>query len=437
VLPSQPSARTRRARGGVALVALASLLAVGLVGQPATGARDHHGLHTRKHTLDSRINRGKADVDEVSANLLHAKARLDVAVAQLADARARLSGLGSQVRTAARVDSELQVRLDQAVVRLDSARSDLARSKVEVATKRSELTGYAVSSYSSGGVETSGLGVALSSGTAQQAVDGLQDVDTVLDKQAVDVQQLQALQVLLGLTEQRVQATTDDVAAQRSAAAKNLALKRLLEARAATAKRQVAARVAHLHADRERLVAAKRSDIRRLGDLRAERRRIGQRLRQVAERRAREHHTTLSATPTPTVTRNDGGYLSYPVKNTYITSPYGMRMNPVIHVYELHDGTDFHAVCGTPVYAAARGRVTEEYFNIGYGNRLLMDNGYVHGVSLATSYNHLTSYVAGVGQRVARGQLIAYSGTTGFSTGCHLHFMVYVNGATVDPMTWL
>jgi murein DD-endopeptidase MepM/ murein hydrolase activator NlpD len=58
-------------------------------------------------------------------------------------------------------------------------------------------------------------------------------------------------------------------------------------------------------------------------------------------------------------------------------------------------------------------------------------------VSLQTSYNHLTSFVARVGQRVARGQLVAYSGTTGWSTGCHLHFMVYVNGATVDPVTWL
>jgi murein DD-endopeptidase MepM/ murein hydrolase activator NlpD len=58
-------------------------------------------------------------------------------------------------------------------------------------------------------------------------------------------------------------------------------------------------------------------------------------------------------------------------------------------------------------------------------------------VSLWTSYNHLTSYVAHVGEHVARGELIAYSGTTGYSTGCHLHFMVYVNGQTVDPMTWL
>ncbi|MEJ7744456.1 MAG: M23 family metallopeptidase [Nocardioidaceae bacterium] len=58
-------------------------------------------------------------------------------------------------------------------------------------------------------------------------------------------------------------------------------------------------------------------------------------------------------------------------------------------------------------------------------------------MSLSTSYNHLTSFVAGVGAQVNRGQLIAYSGTTGYSTACHLHFMVYVNGYAVDPASWL
>jgi murein DD-endopeptidase MepM/ murein hydrolase activator NlpD len=126
-----------------------------------------------------------------------------------------------------------------------------------------------------------------------------------------------------------------------------------------------------------------------------------------------------------------------PVTNTYITSPYGMRMHPILHVYKLHDGTDFHAPCGTPVYAAADGTVLEEYYNTGYGNRVILNHGYVRGVSLMTSYNHLTSFVARTGEHVSRGQLIAYSGTTGYSTACHLHFMVYVNGNTVDPMTWL
>jgi murein DD-endopeptidase MepM/ murein hydrolase activator NlpD len=132
-----------------------------------------------------------------------------------------------------------------------------------------------------------------------------------------------------------------------------------------------------------------------------------------------------------------GGFLSYPVRNTYITSPYGMRMHPILHVWKLHDGTDFHADCGTPVYAAAPGRIMSEYYNVGYGNRIILDHGFVKGVSLWTSYNHLTSFVARVGEHVGRGELIAYSGTTGYSTACHLHFMVYVNGGTVDPVTWL
>ena len=132
-----------------------------------------------------------------------------------------------------------------------------------------------------------------------------------------------------------------------------------------------------------------------------------------------------------------GGFLSNPVDNTYVTSSYGMRVHPILNVLKLHDGTDFHAPCGAPVYAAADGRVMSEYYNTGYGNRLLLDHGFVKGVSLSSSYNHLTSFVAGVGEQVDRGELIGYSGTTGYSTACHLHFMVFVDGDTVDPARWL
>jgi murein DD-endopeptidase MepM/ murein hydrolase activator NlpD len=72
----------------------------------------------------------------------------------------------------------------------------------------------------------------------------------------------------------------------------------------------------------------------------------------------------------------------------------------------------------------------------GFGNQVLIDHGRVSGKSLATSYNHLSRIVVHHGH-VSRGQLIAYSGTTGLSTGCHLHFEVYVNGVHVNPMNWL
>ncbi|MDX6367699.1 MAG: hypothetical protein QOK30_2775, partial [Nocardioidaceae bacterium] len=344
------------ARLNVTLALLASMVTVGFVGVPASGSRDGHALHSRRHALETRITSQKSDVDDISRQLLHAQARLDDAVVLLATARARLVDVRSQVRAAERADRRASARLADAVLRLRSARSDLARGRTELATVRDQLTGYAVSSYSSGSLTISGLGMSLSPATARQVVNGLQDADSVMNKQAVGLQRLQAMQVLLTLTEQRVRATKDDVARRRHAAARNLSAKRSLEATARSAKADVQHRVAVLRADGRKLASAKTAEIRRLNALTAERRRVEQRLRQVAERRARQHHKSLAATTSTTpvmVTQNDGGYLSYPVKNTYITSPYGMRMHPILHIWKLHDGTDFHADCGTPVYAAA------------------------------------------------------------------------------------
>ncbi len=117
-----------------------------------------------------------------------------------------------------------------------------------------------------------------------------------------------------------------------------------------------------------------------------------------------------------------------------ITSPYGRRFHPVLHVWKLHDGTDFGASCGTPIRAAAAGRVINRYYNGGYGNRLMIDHGTLAGRGFVTGYNHASRYSVRVGQAVRRGQVIGYVGSTGYSTGCHLHLMVWLNGAKSNPM---
>ncbi|WP_082100281.1 M23 family metallopeptidase [Demequina maris] len=129
------------------------------------------------------------------------------------------------------------------------------------------------------------------------------------------------------------------------------------------------------------------------------------------------------------------GVLAWPVPSHYITSSYGMRFHPILHYWRLHAGTDMRAYCGTPVYAAREGRVQWATYRLGLGNSVLIDHGYVGGKSLMSSYNHLTSFAVGYGQYVTRGQLVGYAGNTGTSAACHLHFEVYVNGSTVDPMT--
>ena len=120
-----------------------------------------------------------------------------------------------------------------------------------------------------------------------------------------------------------------------------------------------------------------------------------------------------------------------------VTSPYGRRFHPVLHVWKLHDGTDFGAACGTPIRAAYAGRVTRRGGSVGYGNRLFVDHGRVDGHRVETVYNHAARYVVGSGAEVRRGQVVGYVGRTGFATGCHLHLMLRLDGRMVDPMTWL
>jgi murein DD-endopeptidase MepM/ murein hydrolase activator NlpD len=145
----------------------------------------------------------------------------------------------------------------------------------------------------------------------------------------------------------------------------------------------------------------------------------------------RSHHSWHPRSTTPRA----GHGFSFPVA-AHITSPFGMRFHPVLHYWKLHDGTDFGASCGTPIRAASSGRVAERYYNAGYGNRLMIDHGYISGRYVTTGYNHASRYIVHVGQRVRKGQVIGYVGTTGFSTGCHLHLMVWINGRLRNPMTW-
>ncbi len=111
-----------------------------------------------------------------------------------------------------------------------------------------------------------------------------------------------------------------------------------------------------------------------------------------------------------------------------------MRNNPVTHVFILHAGIDIAVASGTTVAAAADGRViVAGWDDGGCGYMVVLD----HGGRLATQYCHLSQIFVGVGQEVQRGQAIAASGSTGHSTGPHLHFGVRVDGRPVDPMTYL
>jgi murein DD-endopeptidase MepM/ murein hydrolase activator NlpD len=129
------------------------------------------------------------------------------------------------------------------------------------------------------------------------------------------------------------------------------------------------------------------------------------------------------------------GSLGAPLDQLNTASSFGYRVSPITGGSgEFHRGQDYAAQCGTAVHAAASGTVTfNGWHPYGGGNRVVID----HGNGLETTYNHLSSASVTVGQQLTRGDVLAMSGTTGASTGCHLHFEVMINGEVVDPTGWL
>ena len=137
----------------------------------------------------------------------------------------------------------------------------------------------------------------------------------------------------------------------------------------------------------------------------------------------------------------DGNGFAWPIPGyTNLTSPFGMRFDPYYQYYRGHNGIDISGggIAGKPVVASATGTVTmAEFNNGGYGNYVVISHGDVNGNLVTTHYAHLMSYAVSVGQTVNQGDVIGYVGTTGASTGYHLHFEVRTNNTPVNPFGYV
>lgn len=231
-----------------------------------------------------------------------------------------------------------------------------------------------------------------------------------------------------------VQGTSADIAARaRAWAAKNEALREQLEGRAEEAiglEERLHAELAELESSRDRQRRARdaleatrrdwqervdefeREQMRLDGYIRAEQRKVDA-LRAVDSQRSSEGY----------VWPTGGGIGSY----------FGMRIHPVLGYRRLHGGIDIGGYMGQPIYAAKEGRVILASVKGGYGNTIVLD----HGNGYATLYGHQSSFMVGVGDQVETGQHIGNIGSTGLSTGPHLHFEVRMNGKVTDPLPYL
>ncbi len=152
------------------------------------------------------------------------------------------------------------------------------------------------------------------------------------------------------------------------------------------------------------------------------------------EEAALKRELAASLSTTTGGTKYTGGKFVWPSPGyTSVTSPYGYRIHPTLKVYKLHTGIDLAVPSGSKIVAAASGKVVKAQNNIAYGLYVVID----HGGGYSTLYAHNSKLLVSAGQQVKQGQQIAVSGSTGYSTGPHLHFEVMINGATTNPLNHL
>ena len=483
-VPSRPQLPVAAARRATA--AALALVVVGALVTPTAQAAP--GPEDRKKQVDASIGALKNDLSETSADLVGAYQALEQTKARLPGARANLAAAEQAVSDAAERDADLGRQLAVSQAAEAKASDELQGADDEAASTTDVLGGIARTAYQTNGMGE--LSVALQAQTADDFATRLVLVDTAQRIQGDALTRLAVLRADTVAARLRLAAVRRQTALLKAQAAANL----ITAQDAASAAARAKARVDALLQQRQSQVSAvgdrKTAESRKLTALQQQSRALGAQLAEIARQarlkaarekaarekaaaRAREAAARKAAARKAAIERAadearrkariarsraataagaaprqeeaaepadtgfvSGGYLTTPVAGSWVSSEFGQRYHPILHYWRLHAGIDFAVGCGTPVRAAAEGTIVSAGWGGGYGNRVVIDNGLVGGTGLATTYNHLTSIVVSSGS-VSRGQLIGYSGTTGSSTGCHLHFETYENGTPVNPRRWM
>ncbi|MFC9352227.1 peptidoglycan DD-metalloendopeptidase family protein [Arthrobacter sp. NPDC057013] len=439
----------------VALVLAASLGA----SAPAAYADD---LEDQQAALKAEAARVQESLEFVDAKISKAAGDLVIYRGQLPAAQQALLEAQGRVASAVKEVEALAARVDLAQQSKAKITQQLDADKQKIASTKKLIGQIATQAYKSGGVP-SDLTLFFGSNNTGSLTDTMDMADQALRSQnsAMDkLTQQNATNVNSQARLQAVEAEIKDLKAKADAA---LVKEKAARDEAAAKKAKVDKLIADTTRLNNELEAARPGIQKKLAGVKARQdavaAEIKERDRKLREAWLAEQRRIAAAAaaaakakgeqPAPYVPPVAGPPSAFGLRHPFpdsvpITSGFGWRSTPpgTIDFYGtggyMHTGIDFGAACGTPVYAAAAGTVfSAGWADDGGGNNVKISHGVVQGNSLTTIYYHNTSVVVSVGQQVSQGQLIAYSGTTGNSTGCHSHFETWLNGEAVDPMRLL
>jgi murein DD-endopeptidase MepM/ murein hydrolase activator NlpD len=352
-------------------------------------------------------------LDAIRARLHEKQAELQRAAAAAVDLHAQLAETRSAIGSADRELDVLDARVAASRRKLAWEQLQLAAAEASARRHEEAYRHRIVQIYEHG--ELSYLEFLLQSRTFSEFAERFEDLRLLVAADQRTVVERQRARRVLARREAAVEQTT--VSLESDLAAEEQTRTRL---DALAAER---ANLASL-ADRQRASVAQ--DVQSLDDLseseeRALEAAIAQRQRELEAQRT-------AAGGSPAAPAHGSGQFIWPVHGP-ITSPFGYRTNPFGGAPDFHPGLDIAAETGTPILAADSGRVIIAGWVSGYGNYIAID----HGRGISTGYGHCSRIDVSVGQDVQRGQVIGAVGSTGHSTGPHVHFEIRVNGRPVDP----
>lgn len=368
---------------------------------------------SRISDVASQIEASKADRSEIANDIIATTERMEALLDDLAEARASVL--------------EVQLEIDDRRKALNKVQDDLQRQYEKLVETRHRLTtdrdlaiAFVRESYM-----TAGNGLAEMAFAADDFMSmtlSLEYIGRAADQSEASVARLEALQK----QEERQQALIEQ---QELAVEQELQVLALREERLAELRDQIAADTAAVEAElvvQRNLLDEVQHEIEHFeGELEAL---AGEQDR--LEQLIKDRQAQAAAAPAPPAT-SDSGFVR-PVPGA-ITSGFGPRRHPILGTTRLHTGVDMTASSGTKIKAADGGTVILAGYYGGYGNTVIID----HGGGVATLYAHQSKLGVDDGETVDAGEVIGYVGSTGLSTGPHLHFEVRVNGNPVDPANYL
>jgi murein DD-endopeptidase MepM/ murein hydrolase activator NlpD len=447
-------------RSGIISGVLALVLAASLGASTPQAFADE--LDDKQAALEAEAARVQQSLEFVDSRIAKAAGDLVIYQGQLPGAQQALLEAQGRVATAVKEVEALSARVDMAQQNKAKITQQLETDKQKIADTKKLIGQIATQAYKSGGVPSnltlffgSNAGGSLTD-TIDLADQAMRSQNSAMDKlsqqnatnvnsqarlEAVEAE-IQDLKAKADAALEREKAARDEAEAKKAQVDQLIADTTRLNAELQAARPGIQNQLAAVEASQNAVANEIAERDRRLREAwEAEQRRIAE----AAAAAARAQGQAVQ--PYAPVTGSPSAFgLRHPFAGDVpITSGFGWRATPpgTIDFYGtggyMHTGIDFGAACGTPVYAAAAGEVFSSGWNSadGGGWRVKLSHGVVEGNSLTTVYYHNSSIVVSNGQRVAQGQLIAYSGNTGNSTGCHAHFETWLNGVAVDPMRLL